>query len=129
MSTWLIAIAAGLAVAAVQYGVRALRAGPMVLAAVLRIAAITVVTALILDAPIGRGVLPTTWTALDASLSMSRGAGDAWRAARDSIRRIAAESSFVFGVSVRRSDTASAPSDQASLLRPAVERAIGAGHP
>jgi hypothetical protein len=60
---------------------------------------------------------------------MARGDSTVWRASRDSVKRVGAESVFVFGDSVRRFGDGSNPSDQTSLLRPAVERAIGAGHP
>ena len=99
------------------------------LAAVLRILAVTIVVALLLDAPAARAKPVATWAALDASASMARGDTTVWKASRDSIRRVGAESVFVFGDSVRRLADASKPGDQASLLRPAVERAIGAGHP
>src|SRR5262249_56387454 len=54
-----------------------------------------------------------------------------WHAALDSFRQISAESAFVFGDSTRRADAGSLakPSDPATLLRPIVERSLGAGHP
>src|SRR5439155_4189464 len=70
--------------------------------------------------------------AIDASLSLTRGAGTdnaLWRAARDSARRAQPESVFVFGDSARRGDTLSSPRDLSSALRPMVERALGSGHP
>ena len=55
MSPWLLALAAGLIVALVQYGWRDLRAGWAVgAAALLRVGAITLLVALLLDAPSGR---------------------------------------------------------------------------
>ena len=130
MSPWLLALGAGIIVAVIQYGWRELRGGWMsLLAAVLRILAVTIVVALLLDAPAARAKPVATWAALDASASMARGDTTVWKASRDSIRRVGAESVFVFGDSVRRLADASKPGDQASLLRPAVERAIGAGHP
>ena len=130
MSPWLLALGAGIVVAVIQYGLRELRGGGMtLLAALLRVLAVMIVVALLLDAPAARAKPVATWAALDASASMTRGDTALWRASRDSIRRAGAESVFVFGDSVRRFDDASKPGDQASLLRPAVERAIGAGHP
>jgi hypothetical protein len=130
MSPWLLALLAGLFVAFIQYGVRELRSGPaIVLAALLRVLAVALVVALLLDAPASRAKPVATWAALDASASMARGDSAVWRAARDSVRRIAAESVFVFGDSVRRMTGAVAPRDLASMLRSAVERAIGSGHP
>ncbi|MFI5229630.1 MAG: hypothetical protein ACHQWU_11210 [Gemmatimonadales bacterium] len=130
MSPWLIALVAGLVVAFVQYGSDALRGGWSIrLGAILRIAAIVVVVALLLDAPATRAARVPVWAALDGSLSMARGGTTLWRAALDSVRRAGAESVFVFGDSVRRGDIATSPRDQASRLRPAIDRALGAGHP
>lgn len=126
---WLIALAAGIAVALIQYGVRDLRSGPVILTALLRVVAVAIVVALVLDAPASRAKPVAAWGALDASLSMARGDTSLWRAARDTIQRAHPESTLVFGDSVRRGDTASSPRDLATLLRPAIERALGAGHP
>jgi hypothetical protein len=135
MSAWLIAVAAGLVVALTQYGVRDLRTGGAftVAAALLRAGVIALVVALILDAPLGFAAPTSAWAALDVSSSMVRDDSTTWRAARDSLRRArrtgAADSVFVFGDSIRRGDTAGPPSDPTTRLRPAVERALGAGHP
>ena len=130
MSPWLLAIAAGVVVAVVQYGVRGFARGwASVLAAILRIAAVTLIMALLLDAPAARAKAIAPWAALDVSLSMARGDSALWRAARDTIHAVHAETVFVFGDSVRRADTTSAPRDLSTMLRPAVERALGAGHP
>jgi len=130
MSPWLVALLAGLVITYIQYGWRELRSGWSVLPpALLRMASITLLVALLLDAPAARARPVSSWAALDASASMGRGDTTLWRAARDTIRRVAAESVFIFGDSARRGDTVTAPRDQASLLRPLVERALGAGHP
>ncbi len=129
MSPWLFAIIAGLIVALVQYGLRDWRLGGGIIAAFLRFLAITIIVALILDAAAAPAKVVGTWAALDASASMARGDTSLWRAARDTIARLRAESVFVFGDSARRGDTITAPRDVATLLRPAVERALGAGHP
>jgi len=129
MSPWLLAIVAGLIVALIQYGPRELRNASSLITAALRAGAVALVVALLLDAPVGFAKAVPAWAALDASLSMSRGDSSLWRAARDSVRRSGADSTFLFGDSVRRADTTSAPRDQASVLRPVVERALGAGHP
>ena len=130
MSPWLLALLAGFLVASIQYGWRELRSGwAAVPTAALRVAAITLVVALLLDAPASRARPVSTWAALDASMSMARGDSTLWRASRDSLRRVAAESVFVFGDSIRRWGNTTAPSDLSSALRPAVERAIGSGHP
>ena len=129
MSPWLLAIVAGLIVALIQYGPRGVRGASSLFTATLRAAAVALVTALLLDAPAGMAKPVAPWAALDASLSMTRGDSSLWRAAHDSLRRAGADSTFLFGDSVRRADTTSAPHDQATLLRPLVERALGAGHP
>jgi hypothetical protein len=130
MSPWLLALFAGLIVAFVQYGWRDLRGGwPMLPAALLRVGAITLIVALLLDAPAARARPVSSWVALDASASMARGDTMLWRAAKDSVRRVGAESTFFFGDSARRADTSSAPHDLSSFLRPVVERSLGAGHP
>jgi hypothetical protein len=130
MSLWLLAIAAGIVLAIVQYGVRGLSAGGRSLgAAILRVGAVTLVVALLLDAPAGCAKPVATWAALDASLSMARGDSALWQAARDTIREVHADSVFAFGDSVRAIGQASAPRDESSELRPVVERALGAGHP
>jgi uncharacterized protein YjeT (DUF2065 family) len=130
MSPWLLAVIAGIVVAFIQYGWRELSSGWSALpTALLRAGAVTLVVALLLDAPASRARPVTPWAALDGSLSMARGDSAVWRAARDSVRAVGAESVFVFGDSVRRGDTIRAPHDQASILRPAAERALGAGHP
>ncbi|MGH7619053.1 MAG: hypothetical protein ACREPM_17675 [Gemmatimonadaceae bacterium] len=132
MSPWLLALGAGLIVALVQYGWRDFRAGWAVgVAALLRLGAITLLVALLLDAPSGRAKPVSAWAALDVSSSMARSDTSLWHAARDSIRSVVADSVFVFGDSTRRLDSASAskPLDRSSLLRPIVERSLGAGHP
>jgi hypothetical protein len=129
MSPWLLAIVAGLIVALIQYGPRELRNVSSLITAALRAGAVALIVALLLDAPAGFAKPVPAWVALDASLSMARGDTTLWRAARDSVKRAGADSTFLFGDSVRRADTSSAPRDQASVLRPVVERALGAGHP
>src|SRR5438128_2485470 len=106
MSPWLLALIVGIVVALVQYGPRELRTGWLsIVAALLRVAAITLVVALLLDAPAARATPVSVWAALDASVSMTRGDSALWRVARDSTRRVGADSTFVFGDSVRRADT------------------------
>ena len=130
MSLWLLAIAAGIVLALVQYGARGLSAsGRSLGAALLRIGAVTLIVALLLDAPAGCAKPVGAWAALDASLSMTRGDSVLWRAARDTIRAVRADSVFLFGDSVRTAGTAPVPGDESSELRPVVERALGAGHP
>ncbi len=133
MSLWLLAVAAGVLLAVIQYGWRGFGAGwSTLLPAILRIVAITLIVALLLDAPIAPARRVPSWVAIDASMSMARGDTALWRTALDSARRVRADSTFVFGDSVRPASSrskAALPHDQSSLLRPAVERALGAGHP
>src|SRR4051812_21516231 len=129
MSPWLLAILAGLVVALVQYGGRDLRSGPIIASALLRVMAVAIVVALILDAAAAPAKPVAPWAALDASLSMARGDSSLWKAALDTVRHTRADSILVFGDSARRGDSTTAPHDLSSSLRPAVERALGAGHP
>jgi hypothetical protein len=133
MSLWLLALAAGVLLAVIQYGWRGLRADWLTLVPpILRIIAVTLIVALLLDAPTASARRVPSWVALDASMSMTRGDTALWRSAVDSARRAHADSTFVFGDSVRPASpapTTALPHDQSSLLRPAVERALGAGHP
>jgi len=134
MSPWLIAALAGVVFAFIQYAGRDLRLGARVIApALLRVGAITLLVALLLDAPAGPRRRLANWVALDASASWRRG-GDtsAWRKAWRDVRAAQPESLFLFGDSlrpIRRGDTLATPADLASMARPAVERALGRGHP
>lgn len=130
MSPWLLALAAGFVVAFLQYGWRERRLGWLRLpTAWLRIAAVTLVVALLLDAPAARAKPVSNWAALDVSASMARGDTALWRAALDSAHAVHAESTFAFGDSARPLGNAKSPADVASFLRPMVERSLGAGHP
>ena len=130
MSPWLLAILAGLCVALIQYGWRDVRAGWLAITTMLlRWGAVALLVALALDAPAARSRPVREWVALDASLSMARGDSATMRAARDTVRAIAAESVLVFGDSARMRSGVGAPRDVSTMLRPAIERALGAGHP
>src|SRR4029078_11791010 len=96
---------------------------------VLPAGAVALVTALLLDAPAGFAKPVPAWAALDVSLSMDRRDSAVGRAALDSVRRARVDSPFLFGDPVRRADTIGTPHDQASVLRPVIERALGAGPP
>jgi hypothetical protein len=130
MISWLLAGVAGALVAAWQYGRSALRprfAPP----AILRFAATSLVTALLLDAPAGRPTTPRPDVMLDASESWLRAAPrcDRWRLALDSAASIGGREWSRFGDSVRVSRTGDAPDDNASRLRPVADRAAGTGRP
>src|SRR5436190_1703972 len=134
MSPWFIAALAGLVFAFLQYAGRDLRLGVRALVpAWLRLAVVTLLAALLLDAPAGRRKPLATWVALDASASWRRG-GDAaaWKQAWRDVRGVQPESLFLFGDSLRAihvGDSLTTPTDLSSVVRPAVERALGRGHP
>jgi len=134
MSPWLLAALAGLVFAALQYAGRDLRLGVRaLLPALLRVGAVTLLAALLLDAPAGRRKPLATWAALDASASWRRGSDTtSWKTALRDVRAVKAESLFLFGDSLRAArtpDSLTTPADLASTARPAVERALGRGHP
>jgi hypothetical protein len=128
---WLLAIAAGVAGALLQYGWgsrRRVLATP--LPALLRAVVFTLVVALLLDAPSGPSRVSPPWVALDASASMLRG-GDsaAWRAAVDTARAARADSIFLFGDSLRAGPVPARPADRASDADPVLQRALATGRP
>src|SRR3982751_3770350 len=120
MSPWFIAALAGLVFAFLQYAGRDLRLGVRSLVpALLRLAVVTLLAALLLDAPAGRRKPLATWVALDASASWRRG-GDtsAWRRAWREVRSARPESLFLFGDSLRAprgADSLTTPADLASV--------------
>src|SRR5919197_2680505 len=134
MSPWLIAALTGLVFAFLQYAGRDLRLGARAgVPALLRSGVVTLLAALLLDAPAGRRKPLATWVALDGSASWRRG-GDsaAGRQALRDVRGARPESLFLFGDSLRAirvGDSLTTPTDLSSIVRPAVERALGRGHP
>jgi hypothetical protein len=97
-------------------------------AALLRAAALTIVLALLLDAPVGRARPPRPFAAVDVSRSMARGRGEAsMREAIAWARAGGADSVFAFGDSLRVLAAAPRTADDASRARPAVEQALAAG--
>jgi hypothetical protein len=130
MLSWLGAAAVAVAIAGAHYWWREPRArGGVILPALLRALALTLLLALLLDAPAGRRHAPRAYALLDASASWLRGNDStAWRTARERVRRGGADSTLLFGDSVRASRDA-VPGDLASNVRPAVERALAAGRP
>ncbi|HET7456188.1 MAG TPA: hypothetical protein VFJ74_00950, partial [Gemmatimonadaceae bacterium] len=138
MLSWVAAVAAGLIAGAVQYGARrrggsvvaARGAGATLLPAFLRVAAVTLLAALLLDAPAGTRRANAPFAALDVSASWLR-AGDsaAYARARRDVRAAGADSTFLVGDSLRAGAPPAAPADVASRARPAVERSLAAGRP
>ena len=96
----------------------------------LRALAFTLLIALLLDAVAGlpRPVAPIV--ALDVSRSWLRG-GDstAWQDARTRARSAARDSLFLVGDSIRIGALPDRPIDEASRMRPLVERALSTGRP
>jgi hypothetical protein len=130
VTSWLAAAAIGILAAALQYvpphtPTPARRA----MLGSLRAAAIAIVVALLLDAPLGpsRPMRPSVF--IDASLSMTRENAGLSQVAWDSARAIAAESVWVFGDTVRPAAAAVDPTDAASRVRPVVERTMATGRP
>jgi hypothetical protein len=106
------------------------RRGKTLLVALLRALALTLLIALLLDAVAGlpRPVAPIV--ALDVSKSWLRGADSAgWNDARARARAVARDSLFLVGDSVRVGALPDRPTDDASRLRPLVERALSTGRP
>ena len=129
MAQWLVALAVGLGLGALQYGARLPRAS-LLPAALLRCAAVALLVALLLDAPAERSRPRAPLVALDASASWRRAGSDAWKAALDSVRAAQGDTLLLFGDSVRVAGRLSAdapPTDAASQLAPVVERAAASG--
>lgn len=129
MIPWLVAVLAGAGVAALQYGVAGRRRE--LPAAVLRALAITLLAALLLDAPAGCAAAARPFAALDVSASWQRGGGAPYAQALAHFRALArtADSSFVFGDSIRRAGPPATPVDTRSSSRAVVDRALAAGRP
>ena len=132
MSIWLGAAAAALLAVAVQYLWREPRAHRLrIPAALLRAAALTLILALLFDAPAGPRRALRPFVALDASSSWLRGAGAAdsaaWQRGLEAAGAAQGDSLFAFGDSVRRAGNDPAPGDNASSVRAMVERALAAG--
>ena len=130
MTAWLVALAAGLAFAALQYGRLVAREGPAPLAlAALRAAAVTLLVALLLDARAGREALPEPVVALDASQSWTRGDTSRWAQAHARARALGGDSLLLIGDSVRLAGDATAPRDTRSSLAALAEQAAAQGRP
>ncbi|MCE9603206.1 MAG: hypothetical protein K8S21_13460 [Gemmatimonadetes bacterium] len=131
MLSWIFALAAGLALAALAYRVRP--AAPAGTVYALRAFAGTLMVALLLDAPLGPSRPLAPWVGIDVSASWRAG-GDStqWAAARavvDSLRSAGADSVILFGDSLRSDTLPTAPADLASRVGPLVDAATAAGRP
>lgn len=128
MIPWLIACAAGVAAAVGLYGVRLPSGTYRRALAALRALAVLVATALLLDAPIGAGAPAAPMTALDASASWRQGGATRYAAAL-ARARTAGGQLVLFGDSLRTAAPPERPSDGASRVGPAVDRAAALGRP
>jgi hypothetical protein len=129
MMPWLLAALVGFGLAALQYGPSGARRE--LPAAVLRGVAITLLVALLLDAPAGATRAVRPMAALDVSASWQRGGATTYATALQHFRALArtADSSFLFGDSLRRASPPAVPTDTRSSTREAVDRALAAGRP
>jgi hypothetical protein len=129
MMLWLLAAAVGFGVAALQYGPAGTRRE--LPAAVLRGVAVTLLVALLLDAPAGATRAMRPIAVLDVSASWQRGGPATYESALRHFRAIsrAADSSFLFGDSLRHAAPPSVPTDTRTSTREAVDRALAAGRP
>lgn len=125
---WGLALGAGLLVSWIAYPTTAVARYRTALQA-LRVLAVVLVVALLLDLPIGAARPPAPLVALDVSASWTRG-GDstAWRSALDSANSAGAPGQIVlFGDSVRAAMMPSQPADLSTLVGPVIQRAVAAG--
>src|SRR5688500_9140008 len=130
MTIWLAAVVGGVLLALLSYRWRAASAGKILLVALLRALALSLLIALLLDAVAGvpRPIAPIV--ALDVSESWIRGADTTfWSNARRQAQAAARDSLFLVGDSVRVGSAPERPTDAATRLRPLVERALSSGRP
>ncbi|MHB0963493.1 MAG: hypothetical protein ACYC5V_09830 [Gemmatimonadaceae bacterium] len=128
MISWLIACAAGVAAVVGLYGVRPPSGAYRRALAALRALAVLVAVALLLDAPIGASAPAAALTALDASASWGQGGAGRYAEARSRAKAIGGELAL-FGDSLRASAPPESPTDGASRVGPAVDRAAALGRP
>ena len=129
MLIWVFAIIAGVAAVLLVYGLRP--GSPLaIVSASLRMVAVTGLVALILNAALGAARPAAPIVALDVSSSWRRD-GDSARffSALDRARDDAEGPLLLFGDSTRVDDGDPAANDDASRVRPAVERAMAEGRP
>ncbi len=129
MISWILALGAGFALAALGYGARPAQAARLVFG--LRFLAGTIAAALLLDAPLAPMRPLAHWVGVDASASWSL-TGGGWTAANrtvDSLRSAGADSVLLFGDSVRTGALPTVPADRASRVEALVEAAMATGRP
>jgi hypothetical protein len=129
MLIWIAALVAGAAAVILVYGLRP-GSGLTLISAALRLTAVTGLVALILNAALGAARPAPAVVALDASYSWLRdGDSSRFREVLARARREADGALLLFGDSIRVADGEVQPSDDASRVRPAVERAMAEGRP
>jgi hypothetical protein len=126
MLIWIFSIAAGSALAFLQY--RFGGAGNAPVPRALRAVALIIVLALLFDAPGGPSRRVRPYAALDASASwVASGDTALWHRAVHSADSVGADTLLLVGDSVRAGRAPDAPADHATRIAPLVERALGAG--
>ena len=126
MLIWIFALAAGSALAFVQY--RFGGAADAALPRALRAVALVIVLALLFDAPGGPSRRVRPYAALDASASwVAAGDSALWRRAVQSADSVGADTLLLVGDSVRAGRAPATPTDRTTRVAPLVERALGAG--
>ncbi|HYV96627.1 MAG TPA: hypothetical protein VE967_04135, partial [Gemmatimonadaceae bacterium] len=131
MLLWLVSLGAAVLVALLQYRGERRRSQAFWGVVALRVLALLLVAALLLDAPVGRAASRTPLVALDASLSWMRGRADSvWTSAvaraRDAAR---GDTVWLVGDSLRPAGASQPPQDAASRVEPAIDRSLSAGRP
>lgn len=128
---WGLALGSALVIASIAYPAAA-KQGLRPLLAALRLAAVIIIAALVLDLPIGVARPPIPLVALDVSASWLRtGDSAGWSRARDSAAAALSRGGelLLFGDSTRQGALPTIASDPATLVGPAVRLAVAAGRP
>ena len=129
MFIWIAALIAGVAAVLLVYGLRP-GGGLTLLSAALRLISITGLVALILNAALGAARPAPAIVAVDVSASWLRNGDSArFREALERARDEASDELLLFGDSLRVDGDSVAATDDASRVRPAVERAMAEGRP
>src|SRR5476649_2052986 len=126
MLIWLLAVALGSGFAYLQYRFGGASYAKVPLA--LRALAVSIIFALLLDAPGGPARRVRPYAALDASASwLSSGDTAIWHRAVRSADSVGADTLLLLGDSVRAGSAPQYPMDRTTRVAPLVERALGAG--
>ncbi|MBX7118066.1 MAG: hypothetical protein K1X31_03605 [Gemmatimonadaceae bacterium] len=125
MLSWILALTAGVGLAALGYRTPSGTARPVF---VLRTLAGTLAVALLLDAPLAPARPMAPWVGVDVSASASA-AWPALRRVADSVRAAGGDSLILFGDSVRGGPLPDLAADRATRVRSLVEAAMAIGRP